>query len=562
MVSELWYVQEIASDELMVPTRGPDWDDEGMWRELTQHNWTASHRFLGDVWNELFRGIHRSNAAVDGLGRAAGRGNVAAEQYHAEARFLRVFFYWQLMDVFGDVPLVTTLAESRSIVASQGDDLAANTLPRQRPRSEVYSFIIQELTGCSVSNFQPGGCVERPSSKAIIPNLEVEGNVPVGRATQGAAYSLLATLLLNAEVYTGDISERGIQPGTALYRGASAAADQVINSGRYQLEDYFENFAGDNSTSNEIIFSIPQDVFGTIGNEPPRANRVQNSMLHYNHPIGTTPWNGFTTIAEFYKSYDSQPGPDGKIGTADDIHSDVRGKSFLVGKQYQAPAEGCSGDECFNDPSSGEVTVRGEDTPLNLTLEIPGIRLGEATAPPNFPSRSRTFLLEAPGARPLKFEIDPDRRGSWFGNDVPLFRLAEMYLIKAEAEANLGNMEAALDAFNEVHTERGNDALAMGEVDGQMGMIRQVIAERGRELMLEGKRRSDLIRYEYAHGGEPAGPPYTSKDDPYVPTFTGPWLFKKDGSDTGRSSSPYRVVFPVPKEQLDTNPKLTQNPGY
>jgi len=548
--------QEHSSDEIMVPTRGPDWGDGGIWRDLTQHNFNPNTPQVGGAWGTMQIGIARANGVLSSLAPSESLPAEQKAQFAAEVRFLRAFYYYWLMDQFGRVPIVVEEGSDLDFATQPVDP---NDPPAQNTRAEVFDFILQELTGCTASNFSES-CVTSPGSGTVIGDLAVKGEVPYGRATQGAALALTARLLLNAEVYTGTVSQSGINTGTPLYAGAAAAADRIINSGRYQLEDYLQNFSATNQNSEEIIFAATFAAGDDVG-----FNK-QQAFLHYNHPVGTTPWNGFTTIAEFYKSYNTEPGDDGQIGTEDDVHTDVRGKSFLVGKQYQSPAEGCSGDDCFSDPNSGKVNVRGTDAQLNITLEIPSIRLGDAEFPDGFPDVDEgdqaSFLLEAPGARPLKFEIDPGREGALMGNDFPLFRLAEMYLIKAEAEAKQGNMGAALDALNEVHTERGNDALTMGEVDGQMGMIQQIIAERGRELLFEGTRRSDLIRYEFAHGGMPVGPPYTSEEDPYVPTFTAPWLFKKDGSPDGQSSEPFRVLFPIPQTELSTNPNLTQNPGY
>ena len=546
--------QEHTSDELMVPTRGPDWGDGGIWRDLTQHNFNPNTPQIGGAWSTMQVGVARANGVLSSLAPSESIPADRKAQFESEVRFLRAFYYYWLMDQFGGVPIVVEEGSETEFATQPVDP---NDPPARNSRAEVFDFILQELTGCTAGNFSVGNCIENPGSGTVIGDLAVKGEVPFGRATKEAALAMTARLLLNAEVYSGEVTQGGINSGTALYEGAAAAADRVINSGRYQLAPYLSNFSASNQTSEEIIFAATFAPEADVGFEK------QQAFLHYNHPVGSTPWNGFTSIAEFYKSYNHESGTDGTIGTEDDVHTDVRGKSFLVGKQYQAPAEGCSGDECFSDPNSGKVTVRGEDTQLNLTLDIPSIRLGSpGDLPDDFPATSSSFVLEAPGARPLKFEIDPSREGSLMGNDFPLFRLAEMYLIKAEAEAKLGNMGAALDAFNEVHTDRGNDPLQMADVSGTMNMIQYVIEERGRELLFEGTRRSDLIRYEFAHGGSPVGPPYTSEADPYVPTFTAPWLFKKDGSQSGQASEAFRAVFPIPQTELSTNPNLTQNPGY
>ncbi|MFB6230681.1 MAG: RagB/SusD family nutrient uptake outer membrane protein [Salinibacter sp.] len=546
--------QEHSTDEIMVPTRGPDWGDGGIWRNLTQHNWPTTNPQISGSWDFSQVGIARANGVLSSLAGSESISDAKKAQFAAEAKFLRAFFYYMLMDQFGGVPIVV---EEGSDLDFPTQPVDANSPPADTTRKAVFNFVLKQLTGCTAGNFSVDSCIQNPGSGTIIGDLAVKGEVPYGRATKGAALALTARILLNAEIYTGEVTTSGINTGTAMYAGAAAAAERVINSGRYQLEDYFKNFSASNQTSDELIFAA------TYKNESGVAFNKQMAFLHYNHGVPATPWNGFTTIAEFYKSHNLKAGPDGEVGTADDVHTDRRGKQFLVGKQYQKPSKGCAGDECFSNPDSGPVTVRGSDIQLDLTLNIPGIKLGASNPPDDFPD-SDVFLLEAPGARPLKFEIDPSIDGAKMGNDYPLFRLAEMYLTKAEAEAKQGNMGAALDAFNEVHTKRGNDALTMGEATDQTSMIQHIVAERGRELHFEFTRRSDLIRYEFAHGGQPIGFEGSANPDAdvYAPTFTGPWLFKKDGSKTGQSSEPYRVLFPKPKSALSANPNLTQNPGY
>jgi hypothetical protein len=556
-------IQEHTSDELMVPTRGPDWGDGGIWRDLTQHNFTKNTPQISGSFDALQVGVARANGVLSTLAPSDALPQEKKDRFAGEVRFLRAYYYHWLMDQFGGVPIVV---EEGSDLDFETAPVDPNDPPEPNSRAEVFNFILQELTGCTAGNFDVSSCIENPGDGTIIASLGTAGSqdVAYGQATRGAAYALTARLLLNAEIYTGTVSESGVETGTALYRGAAAAAQQVIG-GPYRLEDYFDNFTANNRTSGEIVFAA------TYAPEPNVGNAIYQDVLHYN-PISPGGFNGFTTIPAFYRSYNPEPGDDGRIGTQDDGHPDVRGRSFLVGQQYAQPNEACIGDECFSDPTSTPIQVRGGDDAagLNYTLEIPSIQLGDVQSgnlPSEFPATSDAFILEAPGARPLKFEIDPSRSGALMGNDFPLFRLAEMYLIRAEAltAANGGSPTgAALTAFNTVHEQRGNDALTMGEATDGTGMYQHLVAERGRELVSEGTRRSDLIRYEFAHGGEAVGYPGSSdaEADVYAPTFTGPWLFKKDGTQTGQSSEPFRVLFPLPEGELSTNPNLQQNPGY
>ncbi len=557
---------EHTSDEMMVPTRGPNWGDGGVWRDLTRHQWNAEHPDFSGVWSTMYTGIARANGVLSSLAPSEAIPAERKAQFRAEIQFLRAYYYYWLMDFFGGVPVV--LEEGNDTYEAYATQpVSPEDPPPHHSRLEVYNFILQELTGCTVENFS-NDCVNNPGSNSVLANLQTggAGGVEYGRANKGAGYAFLARLLLNSQIYAVDISGRGeagvsdLGNGPAFYEEALTAADIVINGangvGSYSLDNYFDNFAADNHTaSSEIIFAATfQSGEQNLGLQPPFK-----AVLNYNQ---TTPaggvWNGFTTIADFYESYATEPGPDGELGTQDDIHNDVRGKTFLVGQQYEEPDVGCAGDECFSDTTSQETPVwvgpdqekfTSDDSPLFFTLEIPKIELGDLTeqeaADMGFPSTTKTFRLDAPGARPLKFEIDPGTTNSWFGNDFPLFRLAEMYLIRAEAQHATGQGDP-IATLNTLRSERAAEGADLSLSGGNV--LAKIVRERGHELYQEMVRRQDLIRYDFAHGG-------TDMDQPYAPTWTGPWLFKDQSED-------YRALFPIPAGQLSTNPNLQQNPGY
>lgn len=518
---------EHSSDQIMVPTRGPDWGDGGIWRELTQHEWGPDHPQLNGNWSQFQTGISRTNGLLSSLAQSEALSESQKNQFEGEIRFLRAFYYYWLMDLFGGVPIVV---EEGSELDFPTQPVSSDNPPPQNTRKEVYDFILQELTGCTSDNFDTS-CIDDPASDAVLANLPPAPDVDYGRATRGAGYAFLARLLLNAEIYTGEATANGINPGQALYEEASAAADVVLNSPHYSLaDDYYANFAADNHSSPEIIFAATFKAKDGLG------YNKQQAVLHYNHPVPATPWNGFTTIAEFYQSFDTQPGSDGEFGTNDDVYNDDRGAQFLVGKQYQQPNAGCAGAECFSDESSDPVTVRGSDTQLDINEEIPSIQLqGDAAA------------LESPGARPFKFELDPNASQTNMGNDYPLFRLTEMYLIKAEAQNELGRPGDAKNLVDELRRRANADEVS-GTID-QQRMRKIILQERGFEFIWEIQRRQDLIRYEFAHGG-------SESDDPYAQTWTGQWSHK------GGTSSGHRALFPIPQQQLSVNPNLAQNPGY
>ena len=550
-----WNLQTHSGDGIMVPTRGPDWGDGGTWRQLTQHNWNEDNPYVNGAWTNAYTGIARANGVLTALA-ASNFDATVTNRFRSEVRFLRAFFYYSLMDLYGGVPVVLEEGAGNDQFVSQ--PISPDAPPPHNTRRQVLNFLLTELTGTGIDGFGIDA-VNNPAEGSILDNLPSKADVPYGRATKAAGYTLLARMLLNAPLYDvdaagSDISIDALGSGQTFYAEAARAADIVINGengvGTYSLTgDYFDNFAADNfeSGASEIIFPI------THAPEAGRGLNFQMRFLHYNTAITASPWNGFTTIAEYYKSFDIDPGPDGEIGTNDDIDNDRRADQFLSGKVFTQPNASCVGDECFSDPNSPPARLRGDNAPqIDFTLDIPAINLGEVDNP-------TTQIIEGSGVRPLKWEVDPNAASENAGNDVPVFRLAEVYLIKAEAENELGNTNAAIAAVNEVRERSGNAGYTAADFSSPSMGRKLILQERGYEFLYEAQRRQDLIRHEFVHGEAPSGAPYTSEDDPYAPTFTAPWLFKDSPDVVGNKT---RALFPIPRTQLDLNPNLTQNPGY
>jgi len=460
---EYWGVSEVSTDEMVVPTRGSDWFDNGTWLELHRQTWSANSpstlSFLNNAWNTAYAGIARANVLVTAL-EGVTVNNQA--QLEGEARYLRAFYYYLLLDLFGGVPIATTTEIKR--------------WPRQT-RDSTFKFIEGELL-------------------AIRSNLPTSyGAANVGRVTRSAVDALLANMYLNARVYksegpgagginaTGYNSCSGMTVGGGL--GACQAAinrvDSIIASGVYQLADTFtQNFSSDNGSSPENIFVIKYADADGLG-----FNMVMRT-LHYNQ-FNPSPWNGFATLAQTYNAFDP---------------ADKRRNMFLVGPQVNLETGLPAQDRAHN--------------PLVFTTTIANV----------------TSATEGEGARIYKWPIDPKHVAQNNGNDFAWFRLAEMYLIKAEALNEITPGSAgALDTLNRVRARTAPVAAALaGPITRDL-----ILNERLFELNSEGKRRQDLIR----HG-----------------KYTLAWEFK-----TGPTGD-FRVLMPIPQTQIDANPLITQNPGY
>ena len=234
-------LQTFGSDEALLPTRGGDWYDGGLWQDMYRHSWSAGHELPKNAWLYLYKVITLCNRSLELL--EAHKSLISEAElldYQSEVRALRAIYYWYLMDLFGSVPIITTTEASIQDVT-------------QTPRPKVFQFVVDELN-------------------ASLVNLEYENSTHTGnyygRVTYPVAIFALAKLMLNAEVYSG----------TPQWQRAIDYCDLLENMG-FQLESKYENnFIINNENSTENIWTIPMDkhLF---------SNQQQNMYrsYHYRH---------------------------------------------------------------------------------------------------------------------------------------------------------------------------------------------------------------------------------------------------------------------------------------
>lgn len=288
-------LMEHSSDEMMGPTRGTDWSDFGVWRQLHAHNWDPSHTQVLNSWNQLNEGVFRATQIVEASN--------ATTRQKAEARFLRALFAFYVMDLFGQVPF-------RAV------DAAPDEIPEVMDRPSAFDFIVEDLNAA------------RPD----LPSLA--SGADAGTASQEAVDFLLARLYLNRTVYTTSTPE---SPSAGPYEFDNGDMDEVIvrvqnivdNPYAGLDEDYYDNFHWNNTElSSELIF-VRSATLGSPGNFGHFA-----WTLHYNHsPSGCC--NGFTTLGEFYDLFS-----DGDVRKSQYIPemSAETGvlAGFLIGQQYDS----------------------------------------------------------------------------------------------------------------------------------------------------------------------------------------------------------------------------------
>lgn len=440
---QYWQMQELPTDEAVI-----GWGDAGL-PELNTHLWSSSNQFFAAMYARVYFQVAMANEFLreTAPARLAARGHEGLEeipQYRAEARAMRALSLYHGVDLFGDIPLVTE------------DFPLGATPPEQSTRTDIFNFLVAEL-------------------EDIRDDLPAAGTGEYGRLDQGGVDMLLAKLYLNAEVYAG----------TSRWNETLAAAQRVIDSGAYELDDVYQHiFLADNHTSPEIIFALPHDgartqTYGGMtfilhaavgGNMDPGAYGLDGG------------WWGTRVTPEFVSLFDG------------DVADDERAIFFTDGQTLEVNSL-----SNFND---GFAFPKYRNT----------TQTGETGSNPAFPD-----------------------------TDFPMFRLADAYLMYAEAHlrGGGGSLATALQYVNELR-ER-----AFGDASGNLVTLTldDILVERGRELVWEAHRRQDLIRFGLYTGGE------------YV------WAWK-GGTEAGQATESFRSLYPIPATELLANPNLTQNDGY
>lgn len=303
-------LQEISTDEICIPTRGNEWSDGGEWLRLHRHHWTANDFSISSTWHLLYDGVNTCNRLIQSLEELQ---TSDRHRFIAELRALRGLYYLWLLDLFGNVPIVTSYRQFQ--------------MPETSARKELFTFINNELME-----------VKADLSKDI--------GVNYGRINYYVIEAMLAQLFLNAEVYSG----------TANWQQVITHCDEIIQSGHFQLDpDYFAVFDAGNDDSKEIIFAIPYDSDYASG------FNISMMTLHpanrQTYQLISEPWNGWCTLMDFFKSYDEN----------DLRKGDGNSKgSFIYGQQFTN-----DGDTLYDDTSNLHLPYYDPDgLSVNLTPEI------------------------------------------------------------------------------------------------------------------------------------------------------------------------------------------------
>lgn len=478
----------LTTDEAMIPIRGGDWYDGGLWNAMYQHRWTADDQSLYDTWKYIYKVIVLANKSLDIISSKSGLLSAAQqEEYRAEVRAIRAMFYYYAMDMFGRVPLVLSTDEQRYSSLFQG----------QTDRSSVFHFVFQEL-------------------QQVLPSLpdqhsNKEGNY-YGRITQPVVNFLLAKLALNAEIYMYDDWTRGYAnrpKGSDIHFSVPAAdasshggdkelnawetciyyCDKLAEEGYVLESDDAFNFSTHNETSKENIFTIPMD------------KNIYTNQFHY-------------LFRSYHYTHGGALGWGSENGTCATI-------STMKANHYGEADEDA---RCKMNFVAGVVKVDGHELLMDngKPLEYQPFEVAQ--------NLTNSKFIKTAGARMAKYEVDRTSYmdGKLQSNDIVLFRYADALLMKAEAKVRNG--------------ENGDEEL--NRIRARVGMpyrkatLDNILEERLLELVWEGWRRQDLIRFG---------------------KFTGAYDLR---TPLQGESSGYTTVFPIPQKCIDLNSELVQNKGY
>lgn len=468
-----WRMQELSTDEAIIPARDGNFDDGGQYRQLHYHSWTFDHPNVIGVWQWGFSGINTCNRLISVVNASSATASVKAS-YVAEIRAMRALYYFFMMDLYGNVPIITTFPVSAP--------------PTNQPRAQVFQFIESEL-------------------QAVLPLLPAKSNnaatntMQYGRPTKGMVFALLAKMYLNAGVYTG----------TARYQDVVTMADSVQNNSNYYLDArYRDIFLPNNGPQiNETIFAVPYDQ-QIPGNQFTRFGFFYYLAPAYGLNVGLS--IAMSTTPEFYNRFN--------------IPNDFRTKTWLVGPQYYPDGNGGFTNQPAYYPGTTTQIVITPDLVL-----VPGKPM----------DLGNTLASKSEGIRSLKYYPDPAiiQATRLNGNDVPVFRLSDVYLMKAEAELRgastttvNGELQTPLVLLNKLRSRAGADQATSIDLPG-------LLDERARELSWEGWRRNDLIRFGQFEVEYPL-----------------------PNDNLSMNTDVNRRLYPVPSTELKTNPNLKQNPGY
>jgi len=472
-----YYHAELSADQLAWPQKGRHGYDGGDHFRQHYHTWTANEGRMRTAWVLIWTGVGYVNAAIADLEKvdygSLGISDAEMSSIIAELKVLRAFHYMKIMELWGNVPIITTVGEPLN--------------PSTQSKEEVFNFVKTEL-------------------ETNVPLLLPYSTPMVGRVSATAGYAMLSELYLNAEYFVGK----------PMYDQCIAACDKIISGqaggigGTPKLaSDLNSSFSNTNKESSEALFQFAFSRKGGFSfNFSGFFMGYSNMSAALN--VGYSGWNAFVVIPTAFNQF---------------AENDLRKKEwFLYGPQFKYGTD---------EPILGTEEYNGK--PLIYVNSIRRESEGDFTS-----QGSMAEGEENSGARFNKYKTGILSDPNYWENHYLIYRLTEIYFNKAEAIMRKNGGVATQEAVDLINASR---IRAFSIEDWPSAMyttssltMDELLAERGREFIFEGKRRTDLIRF-----GK-----FT----------TASWW------DHEPTNDPNREIYPIPHTQIAANPNLVQNPGY
>ena len=485
-IRTVFNLEELMTDETLWAYQ----ENDGI-AQITTMDWDKNNVRVNWAYQRLSYNINQYNFFI------SEQSGSLSEDKIAEVRFLRALNYYYFLDLYRKAPFKDTFDTN---------------LPTEKSGKDLYEWLDNELTTIEPLMAEVGA---------------YNNSENFGRADRGAAYALHARLALNSAVYTdGQIKD---------YQKAIHYCDEIINSGKYDLSrvpkkgysGYQQLFMGDNDCNpeamKEIIFPIRQDGMKT--RQYGGTTYLVSAATIGGMPYASTgdPWKCFFARENMVEKF--FPNKDIPMATVNDVLEDptkeqVRAKDNEMGI------------------STADVIAKAKDDRALFYMGVGGCETGKVrtinpgeniTGPLNGASFVKWSNLHADGST--------QHDQNYSDTDFPVFRLAEIYLTRAEAKYRLNGSQEGLADILEVQG-RANRTLKATSVDEQT-----LIDEWCREFFMEGRRRSDLVRFGLFTGSK------------YL------WSFK-GGAEKGAGIPTNYDIYPIPADEIKNNPNMTQNPKY
>lgn len=470
--------QCLASDEFTALAFAGGYYDSGTYAHQALHCSSPNDASIG-WYDDVTAGITKANTILEELGSGA------SAQMKAPARAIRAYYTWILMDSYGDTPILDKVQTEGSVV------------PRT-PRKEVAEWLESELND-------------------IIPALtdDVTENT-YGKPTKWMAEALLAKLYINWPVYTAESVDQydAATAANPKLDACIAACDDIINSGKFNLGsvDYLHKFSYDNGwTVEDFIYAIPYDAINRQGMQyaRPRTFKDMKNLLP----------NVYGSTDKFTQSFGGNMVVTPEFAKLFSLDGDIRNLCILRGDVY------------VRDPKTLRPTTEPFMYKGNQVHFTESITLAKKDNTIEVGNDANAYQQ---GCHSIKWFTTPAdyNNGRNQSNDLPIFRFADILLMKAEALTRQGS-SGAKALFNQIRSYAGAPTIANEPT------LQEIYDERGREFFDENWRRNDMIRFGHY-------------EDEFFPHY-------KDFPDA--SFDKRHRIFPVPQNTINLN-GWEQNPGY